>query len=109
MNQSYTAAERDYAGLIKSLPCIVCRRLGFALDRPVELHHIAKGSSRQNNWLVAPLCREHHDPYRVGTGLHGMGERAFCSMFKVPHSTEYGLLAWVNEDLMRALGLRKVA
>lgn len=109
VNQTYSAAESRFAGLVKSLPCIVCRRLGYALDRHVDLHHIAKGSSRQNNWLVSPLCEEHHDPYRTGTGLHGMGERAFCLLFKVPHGTEYGLLAWVNEDLMRALGLKKVA
>lgn len=109
MNQSYTAAERQYADLLKSMRCIVCKRLGFKLDRRVELHHIAKGSSRQNNWLVAPLCREHHDPYRTGTGFHGMGEQRFCSLFRVPHSTEYGLLAWVNEDLMERLGLKRAA
>jgi hypothetical protein len=109
VNKSYTAAESRFAGLIKSLPCVVCRRLGLPLDRHVDLHHIAKGSSRQNNWLVAPLCRDHHDPYRTGCGLHGMGEQRFCSAFKVPHGTEYGLLAWVNEDLMLHLGLKRAA
>ncbi len=109
MNQKPTAAQGRYHAHLRTLGCVVCKRLGFELNRRVDLHHIAKGSSPQNDWLVAPLCREHHDPYRTGTGLHGMGERAFCSMFRVPHLTEYGLLAWVNEDLQEKLGLKRAA
>lgn len=103
VNQKTTAAEARYSAMIRTLPCIICKRLGFALTARVEVHHIAKGSSRQNNWLVAPLCAEHH---RGSSGLHGMGERAFVLLYHVPHGTEYGLLALVNEDLMEALGLK---
>lgn len=109
MNQSLNARERRYHALLRTLPCVVCRRIGAPLNRRVEIHHISKGGSPQHNWLVAPLCNTHHDPMRTGSGLHGMGEQRFCSMFKVPHLTEYGLLAWVNEDLCEKLTLRKVA
>lgn len=40
MNQSYTAKERDYAGFLKSLPCIICKSLGFKQMGGSELHHI---------------------------------------------------------------------
>jgi hypothetical protein len=109
VNQSLNAAERRYHALLRTLPCIVCRRIGNALDRRVDIHHISKGTSPQNNWLVIPLCREHHDPLRTGSGLHGMSEQRFCAMFKVPHLCEYGMLAWVNQDLCEKLTLRKVA
>lgn len=109
MNQSLSAAETRFHAQLRGLSCVVCKRLGFELNRRVEIHHVSKGSSRQNNWLVVPLCRDHHDPYRTGTGLHGMSEQAFCSLFKVPHGTEYGLLAWVFEDLQEKLGLKRAA
>jgi hypothetical protein len=106
VNNQWTAAERRFAGMLKGLPCVVCKRLGFKPDRHVELHHIAKGSSRQNNWLMVPLCTDHH---RGGSGLHGLGVKAFCALYRVPHESEYGLLAWTNQDLMEKLGLRVTA
>lgn len=107
MNQHATAAESRYMGHVKALKCAICKRFPeLNTGRRSEVHHIAKGSSRQNNWLVVALCDEHH---RGGSGLHGMGERAFCSLYRVPHGSEYGLLAWTNQDLMEALGLKKAA
>lgn len=102
MNQNATAAESRYMGLVKGMKCLICRRFP-ELDTGLrtEVHHIAQGSSRQNNWLVAPLCGSPNDGghHRGSAGLHGMGVKAFCSLYRVPHESEYGLLAWVNEDL----------
>ncbi len=102
MNQSATAAESRYMGLIKSMKCLICRRFA-ELDTglPTEVHHLGEGSSRQNNWLVAPLCGSKTDGghHRGGAGLHGMGSKAFVRFYKVPQDSEYGLIAWVNEDL----------
>ena len=112
MNQSATAAESRYMGLVASMKCVICKRFP-ELDRglPTEVHHIAAGSSRQNNWIVAPLCGSRSDGghHRGGDGLHGMGVKAFISLYKVPHSSEYGLLAWVHEDLQEKLGLKRAA
>lgn len=112
MNQPTTAAESRYMGHIKALKCVICKR-NPDLDTGMrsEVHHIAKGTSRQNNWLVAPLCGSPSDGghHRGGAGLHGLGEKRFVSLYRVPHGTEYGLLAWVNEDLMHALGLKRAA
>ena len=98
MNNKLTAAEKRYQELVRSIGCVVCKRMGIPVGH-AEIHHIAQGTSPQNNWLIAPLCKEHHDGDRRGTGLHGMGARKFCMAFRVPHLTEYGLLAWVHEDL----------
>lgn len=104
MNQPSTAAESRYMGMVKGMRCLICRRHpDLDTKARAEVHHIAQGSSRQCNWLVAPLCAEHH---RGGSGLHGLGSKRFCDIYKVPHGTEYGLLAWVNEDL---LGLKAAA
>lgn len=93
--------------LVAGMDCLICRRFpDLRTGKHVEVHHIASGSSRQNNWLVAPLCPEHH---RGGSGLHGLGTKRFCSLYRVPHDSEYGLIAWVNEHLCEKLTLRKVA
>lgn len=86
---------------VARLGCVVCRRMGFN-ESPAELHHIAEGSGKRSDFAVAPLCPTHHDEARAGTGFHGMGTKRFCSLFRVPGESEYGLLVWVNEDLARA-------
>jgi hypothetical protein len=112
MNQSATAAESRYMGLVASMKCLICRRFP-ELDTKLksEVHHLAIGSSRQNNWLVAPLCGSKTDGghHRGGAGLHGMGLKAFIRLYRVPHDTEYGLLAWLNEDMAAALTARRSA
>lgn len=85
---------------VASLGCCVCRRLGWGYV-PAEVHHIAEGSGLRSDWATAPLCPTHHDEARSGTGFHGMGTKKFCSAFRVPGETEWGLLAWVNEDLAK--------
>lgn len=85
-------------GRVARLGCVVCRRLGFS-DSPAELHHVAEGSGLRSDFAVVPLCAEHH---RGKSGLHGMGTRAFVSLYRVPGESEYGLLVMVNEDLARA-------
>lgn len=95
-----TAAEKRYLEKVAKMRCVVCARFeNFGL--PTEVHHIAEGSSSPSHYLVAPLCGTRADGghHRGPTGLHGMGLKTFLSFYHVPHGTEYGLLAWVNEDL----------
>ena len=49
--------------------------------------------------MIAALCVEHH---RGANGLHGLSPPVFCARYRVPNENEYGLLAWVNEDLALA-------
>ena len=97
MNKSATPLERAWMGEFKRLPCVICTRItpGGGIT---EVHHIAEGTAPQNNWLIAPLCEEHH---RGGAGLHGMGTKAFLRLYRPPHESEYGLMAWALEDYAR--------
>jgi hypothetical protein len=95
-----TRAEEKHMERVASAGCVVCRRLGHGYS-PAQVHHVAEGSGLRSNYAVAGLCETHHDPHRTGSGFHGMGTKRFCSMFRVPGETEWGLLAWVNEDMAK--------
>lgn len=69
--------------------CILCALLGMP-GTPAQLHHPREGqgaAQRANDWLVIPLCDEHHTGK---TGIHGMGRSAFESRYRL---TEMDLLA----------------
>lgn len=61
---------KTYKARVAALGCILCRRLGYG-ETPAILHHPRMGQGggeRASDWLVIPLCPEHH----VGkTGIHG--------------------------------------
>ena len=50
-------------------------------------------SQRASNFLVVPLCPEHHTG---NSGLHGLGERGFYTRYKL---SELDLLAMTIEEL----------
>ena len=97
-----TAAEGRYMALVASLGCIICRRFE-PTGLPVELHHVAEGSGLRSNYAIAPLCGNRLDGghHRGGAGFHGMGEKAFCRLYRPPGENEFGLLVWTCEDLAR--------
>lgn len=82
---------------VSHLGCCVCRRYGHQMGQ-TELHHIAVGTGQRSDYAVVPLCEDHH---RGKAGLHGMGTKKFCVLYRPPGDCEYGLLVWVNEDLSR--------
>lgn len=90
-----TKLEKKYMDRVARLGCVVCRRLDYGYV-PTQVHHVAEGSGLRSPFAVAPLCEEHHTG---SSGLHGRGVKAFCSAYRVPGETEYGLLIWVNEDM----------
>jgi hypothetical protein len=92
--------DRHYE-TVASLGCLVCKRIGQGYQA-AQLHHVAEGSGKRSDWSVVPLCEPHHDPNRTGSGFHGMGTKKFCTAFRVPGESEYGLLIWLLEDLARA-------
>ena len=99
-----TPAQR-WMQRVAQLGCVVCRRIGLK-DVPAQLHHIAEGSSIRSDYAVVPLCPDHHDGHKSGSGFHGMGAERFCKIFRVPWEKEEGLLVWVNEDLAKHGGGR---
>lgn len=53
---------KEWKTKVATLGCIVCRDLGYP-ETPANLHHVREGqgmSQRSSDWLVVPLCRDHH-------------------------------------------------
>jgi len=91
-------AAAGHKARVYRIGCVICRKLGYEAG-PCELHHIAEGSGLRSDFAIAGLCVEHH---RGVTGFHSLGTRRFCSMYRVPGESEYGLLIWVNELLAQS-------
>lgn len=63
------AAKRHLTAVAEQ-GCALCRRMGYD-ETPAEIHHIREGqgmAQRAQDWLVVPLCPEHH---RGTHGIHG--------------------------------------
>lgn len=95
MKRATTVAERKHMGRVASIGCILCRHLGYG-DTPAAVHHIREEQGvamRASNFLVVPLCPEHH---QGGSGIHGLGRKAFERTYRL---SELDLLAMTLEVL----------
>jgi hypothetical protein len=75
---------KEYKSMVADLGCIVC-------GAPAMLHHprfCAGMGQRSSDWLVIPLCSDHHQNGGYGTAIHA-GQQAF----EQNHGTEEQLLA----------------
>lgn len=95
--------EQRHKEAVASLGCAVCWRLYGPHDpAPVELHHRRGGGWGKGGFeTLIPLCFEHH---RGGTGIHGMGTRAFERHYGF---TQQDLLDWTLERVRPILERRK--
>ena len=75
-----TAAEKRHLNIVAQTGCVICHEY-YDTFTPPEIHHVAAG-----------LCHEHH---QGDTGIHGMGVKAFCRLWKL--TNEYDLLTLVNK------------
>lgn len=83
---------KQYWSEVAQLGCVVCLR-------PAQLHHVRGGSCRglagmgqkANDWLVIPLCMEHH------TGSLGI------------HATTNSVTEWEQRNGRQSYHLRKVS
>ena len=88
-------ADKEHMNRVASIGCILCMHLDLG-ETPAQLHHIREGqgmSQRASNFLVVPLCPEHH---QGNSGVHGLGERGFYTRYKL---SELDLLAMTLEAL----------
>lgn len=88
---------KRHMSAVADLGCILCRHLDYGRTPP-ELHHprgAAGGGQKASDWLVIPLCPEHH---RGNSGLHGLGSGGFFTRYKL---TEWDLLAMTLETLAK--------
>ena len=76
---------------VASIGCILCHAKGLGYSE-AEVHHLKEecgAGQRQSDALVIGLCTEHH---RGGTGIHGLGRKAFDRTYNL---TELDLLGMV--------------
>lgn len=60
---------------VARLSCVACLVIDSRFDvRPVELHHLEHDRHQFSDFLVLPLCAEHH---RGFTGVHGRHRLGF--------------------------------
>jgi hypothetical protein len=85
---------------VSKMDCLICKRF-VRTGLPVEVHHVAEGSSKRSDFATVPLCGDFNDGghHRGSAGLHGMGTKAFCALYRPPFENEYGLLVWLQEDM----------
>lgn len=53
-----TKAARAHIAVVKSLPCVICRKPG-----PSDAHHVIcdrYGTNKSSDFEVIPLCKSHH-------------------------------------------------
>jgi len=60
MNNTLTAKEREYVGMVKELPCSVCDAPG-----PSDAHHV----KQHRQYTVVALCKDCHQGSVMG--FHG--------------------------------------
>lgn len=85
--------SKSYKSAVASLGCMACRLLGHG-ETPAMLHHVREGqgmSQRASDFLIIPLCHEHHQ------GKHGIHGHGFESITKM---TEMDLLAATIEAVI---------
>lgn len=84
------AVRRQHMDRVASLGCIVCRR-EFGIHTPARCHHPRFGQGtgqRADDFLVIPLCDDHHQ-----TGGHGVAIHAGQRSWEALYGTEMELLA----------------
>lgn len=91
-----TPTARAYITEVRSLPCVLCTKLGRRQETPTEAHHIREGqgiSQRASDFLTVALCHECH---QGPLGIHG--NRTLLKLAKV---SELDLLAATIEAMFR--------
>lgn len=84
---------------LAAMPCLLARDMAAHCTGRVHLHHVAEGSGLRNDWALVPLCEGHHTG---PAGLHGMGTKAFLRLYRPPGDSEFGLLVWLIEAMVKA-------
>ena len=84
----------EYIERVKSSRCVICwHRLSVNIS-PCDAHHVGLGEER-DDFLVAALCKQHH---QGATGVHHLHRKGFERMWKV---TPMMLVSWTIQEVMR--------
>lgn len=86
-----TVKSKTHMRRVAEISCLICEKCGLG-GTPAEVHHVFDSAAR-SDFLVVPLCPEHH---RGALGFHGLGQREFERKY---HTSEAELLAMTTERL----------
>ncbi|WP_283148997.1 Ref family recombination enhancement nuclease [Silvimonas soli] len=92
MRHTAASIEKSHKTRVAALGCILCHELAQHQNGDTYLHHVRSDqglSQRASDFLVIPLCHEHH---QGASGIHGLGTRMFYTRYQL---TELDLLAMV--------------
>lgn len=86
-------SKKHHLDKVASTGCVLCREYDgqHVLG---HVHHIAEGSEPRSDYMTVCLCADHHTG---SSGVHGMGVKAFCKLYRLPN--EYWLLDLQNKYL----------
>lgn len=86
---------------IAQLGCIVCRLAGHP-NTPAVVHHLLRGGRRIGHLATIPLCPDHHQQTRPGTGK--VARHPTKVQFEKAYGTEQHLLEQTKKLLNDARG-----
>lgn len=95
------SAVEAYQARVRALGCVVCWHL-YGKDfrvGPCSLHHPESDRDELSEWMVIPICYEHHQGV---TGIHGLSRRGFERVYKL---TEMDLMGMVNKRMAQPEGM----
>lgn len=76
--------KEEWSELIHGLPCVVCFLQTGDKRYGVHAHHIESVRDELSDWLVVPLCPEHH---QGPNGIHGLSRSAFYTRYNMTELT----------------------
>jgi len=79
---------------VRRLTCVACFVLEGKHTLPIEIHHIEHDRHAFSDFLILPLCYEHHQGF---TGVHGRHRLGFEKLHGV---TQLQLLGVVISQLL---------
>lgn len=83
-------AEERHHDVVRGLGCVIHREF-HGIRIPPSNHHIAEGSGKRSEYMIAGLCPECH----TGPGGFHSAPKTFLRLYRLP--TEYHLLLLVNK------------
>jgi hypothetical protein len=73
---------QQWRELIHGLPCVVCFLQTGEKRFGVHGHHLESVRDNLSDWLMVPLCPEHHDP-NYPNSIHALHRRGFYTRYKL--------------------------
>jgi len=72
----------EWKELIHGLPCVVCFLQTGERRHGVHGHHLESVRDELSDWLMVPLCDDHHNPMKPNS-IHALSRRGFYTRYNL--------------------------